>query len=458
MQEWVTDIRESVLESQSPIFIKAMGLAFVISNASIIITIPMQSKNKWKYLELILVTAILAFVYLSNLSQVEFHPDESQWIATSNIFESYVRLEFKSEAWDTYYLNLHQPPVACYTIGVGRFIGGYRRPDLNKPWDFERGREYNERIGAKPSAGLLWWSRLPMAILAILSITLGFLLLRKSSTIAAYAWLGLVVINPYFALHLRRAMGESTLVFFCMLTLYLATQALASVQQPSAHQKRNITMWLLLAGITSGLAGEAKLNGIVILGTNLVIAILLASLLNARLREKIKAVFWYGLVTSAACIFAFLAINPWLWSSPIARSVQMFSDRAQGMSLQTTLYSGSYMDPVQRITIIPTHVFQDYASLPIPAVFNFVLVSLGVLITLLSIRSLLIWQDFIPAYVTFLIMAFFAATPIWLSQLDWDRYYIFPVLFATVFTAIAIDWIINTSLRAGKKFFSQSSG
>ena len=418
----------------------------------------MQSKNLAKYLELILVTGILAFVYLSNISKVEFHPDESQWIAASYIFENYARLEFKSEAWDKYYATTTQPPVANYIMGLGRFIGGFRRPDLNKPWDFERGREYNERVGAKPSASLLWWSRLPMAILAILSIGLVFLLLRKASTIAAYAWLALVVFNPYFALHLRRAMGESSLVFFSMLTLYLATQAVISAQGNSVTQKRNITLWLLLAGIASGLAGESKLNGITVLGANLVIAAMLGFMLNEKLKEKITAALWYGLVTSTACICAFLAINPFLWTAPFSRTLNMFTFPAQRMNLQITIYSGSYMTPIQRLTIIPTRVFHSYASLPIPAIFNFILVALGALIAFVSLRGLLIRKDFKPAYVTFLSMAFFTTTPVWLSQLDWDRYYMYPVLFATAFTAIAIDWIIRTSLRAGKKYFSQSVG
>lgn len=417
----------------------------------------MRLKKRVIYLELVLVLGILAVVYLPNLSQVEFHPDESQWIAASNIFESYVRMEFKSEVWDRYYLALTQPPVACYTIGLGRFIGGYRRSDLNKPWHFERDDEFNKRAGAAPSDGLLWWSRLPMALLGILSIALGFLLLRKSSIIAAYAWLGLVVINPYFALHLRHAMGESTLVFFSMLTLYLATRALTSAQQPGANQKRNIILWLLLAGIASGLAGEAKLNGIVVLGTNLVMAILLGYLLNDNLKDKVTAMLCYGSVTTIACISAFLAINPYLWSSPIARSVKMFIDRAQGMSEQSLVYSEFFMDFSQRTRIIPTRVFQDYASLPIPALVNFVLVVLGVMITLSSARGLPTRQDFNPAYITFLTMAFFAATPIWLSQLDWDRYYMYPVLFTTAFTAIAIDWIIRTCLRAGKNIFHSPS-
>lgn len=412
----------------------------------------MQSHILIQRVEIILVMGILFFVYLPGLGEVEFHPDESQWISASHIFESYVRMEFNSEAWDQYYLNLHQPPVACYVIGVGRFVGGYRRPDLNPPWNFERGRQFNERAGAVPSAGLLWWSRLPMAILGILSIGLGFLILRKSSIIAAYAWLSLVIFNPYFSLHLRRAMGDSSLIFLTMLTLYLVTQALASAKEVGTNQKWNITIWLLLAGITSGLAGETKLNGIATLGTNLVIAIILGFLLNEQLKEKVTAIFWNGLSTSAMFLFAFLAINPFLWPAPLARTVQLFTDRVQGVSWQTTTYSGSYMDIGQRIRIIPTRVFQDYASLPIPTIFNFILVVLGIWITFMSLQDLLARRDFKPGYVAFLIMAFFAATPIWLSPLDWDRYYIYPVLFATAFTAIAIDWIIYIGLRVGTKF------
>jgi hypothetical protein len=415
----------------------------------------MLSKNTVKYLELILVIGILAFAYLSNISQVEFHPDESQWISTSYIFENYVRLEFKSEAWDKYYATTTQPPVANYIMGAGRFIGGYRRPDLNKPWNFERGRDYNERVGAKPSEGLLWWSRLPMAILAMGSIGLGFLLLRKNSAIAAYAWLALTVFNPYFALHLRRAMGESTLVFFSMLTLYLATQALVSAQTGGANQKRNIIVWLILAGITSGLAGESKLNGITALGINLTFALLLGFLLNEKIKEKITAVLEYGFVTGAACIFAFLAINPRLWTAPLARTMDMFAFPAQRMNLQTTIHTGSYMNPVQRLTIIPTRVFDDYAALPIPALLNFILVAFGVWIALLALRDFLQQKNFNPAYVAFLIMALFTTTPIWLSQLDWDRYYMYPVIFATAFTAIAIDWIIRMGWRYGKSFWDK---
>jgi hypothetical protein len=248
-------------------------------------------------------------------------------------------------------------------------------------------------------------------------------------------------------------MGESCLVFFTMLTLYLATQAME--KETGVTQKRNLTLLFLLAGITSGLAWASKLNGILVLGTNLAMIVLLAFISNDPFKQKLTLALRYGSITSIMCVFTFIAVNPFLWQSPLKRILMMFENRTQEMSQQAVTYSGSYMSISQRVEIIPTRVFYDYASLPIPTVLNFMLVALGVLIAFTSLRGLLTQKDFKYGHITFLITAFFTATPIWLSQLDWDRYYIFPVLFATVFTAIAIDWIIRTGWYYGKSFWDQ---
>src|SRR5688572_29801773 len=162
----------------------------------------MQTQNIAVKAEVLLVVCTLALFYLPGLSSVEFHPDESQWIATSNVFETYLRGDFQSPVWDRSYWTLTQPPVVRYIIGFSRYVGGYHIPDLNKPWDFERGKNFNDRRGAMPSDGLLWWSRLPMAILAIFSLAFVFILLHSSSgRFAAYIWLILVLASPYFLLH-----------------------------------------------------------------------------------------------------------------------------------------------------------------------------------------------------------------------------------------------------------------
>src|SRR4051794_31482078 len=101
--------------------------------------------------EVLLVFCTLAFFYLTGLSSVAFHPDESQWIATSNVFETYFSGDFQSSLWHKSYWTLTQPPVARYIIGFSRYMGGYHIADLNTPWDFERGRDFNDRKNAMPS-------------------------------------------------------------------------------------------------------------------------------------------------------------------------------------------------------------------------------------------------------------------------------------------------------------------
>jgi 4-amino-4-deoxy-L-arabinose transferase-like glycosyltransferase len=408
----------------------------------------MRSRNLIQYIELVLVIGLLAFVYFSNLSDVEFHGDESQWIGTSDAFESYLRMEFDSPVWAPSYWTLTQPPVARYVIGAGRYTGGYRRPDLNRPWDFERGRNFNERRGAMPSDGLLWWSRLPMAVLGIASIIIMFMLLRKSSgVLTSYFWLGFVAANPYFTLHLRRAMGESCLVFFSILALYLSTRALQLTKDTNIAGRRNAFIWLALGGVAGGLAWASKLNGISIVMANIIVAIILGIKMNNGLKDKVIYSLWYSLVTGVASLFIFLAVNPFLWESPARRVFQMFENRTQEMSEQADSYAGSYMDINARIRIIPTRVFKDYASLPLPGAFNFVLTLLGILISSNSLLEMLVNRDFRPAHVSLLITSFFTAMPIWLSQLDWDRYYIFPVWFSTAFIAIASGWTVNLLFR-----------
>lgn len=405
-------------------------------------TTPMRTWNFIKYLELSLVIGILGFAYLPTLNDVEFHPDESQWIGTSDAFESYLRMEFDSPVWAPSYWTLTQPPVARYVIGLGRYVGGYHRPELNRPWDFERGRNFNERRGAIPSDGLLWWSRLPMAILAIGSVTLVFIVLRESSKrLTSYIWLGLVLINPYFTLHLRRAMGESCLLFFSMLTMYFGMRAMKLVNEATPDSSRNAVMWLILGGFAGGLASASKLNGLVIVGVNVIVAIVLGTKLNDSLKDKVLSSLWYGLVASLASLFVFLVVNPFLWDAPVERTLQMFENRTVEMDQQILDYAGSYMDFEQRLRIIPTRVFDDYASLPISALLNVILTLFGLMVLLIPMLK----RDVLNAgHAVLMSTAFFTTTPLWLNPLDWDRYYIFPVLFSTIFIAIASGWLIKS--------------
>ena len=311
-----------------------------------------QIKNK---VEILLVVCILALFYLPNLSTVEFHNDESQWIATSNVFETYIKLDFGSSLWNRSYWTLTQPPMVRYVIGLSRYLGGYHIPDLNTPWDFNRGVDFNTRQGAMPSNGLLWWSRLPMAILAIASLSIVFtLLLAAWGRFAGYIWLGLVAFNPYFLLQLRRAMGESCLLFFTVLGLYAVYKALNSAEENAGQSKRAVYLWLAVAGIASGLAGASKLNGL----ANVLAPILTACVVALRSKSsaggKLRSALGGGALAGICCVVVFVAVNPFLWPNPIGRTIQMFQHRVEEMSQQTVTHPVDYISNwSQRLQVVP---------------------------------------------------------------------------------------------------------
>ncbi len=125
----------------------------------------------------------MVLIYCENIRSAPFSTDESDWIGTSYYFEAlYQRNLFIADVsrgdgkitvpsiqvWGgNYWIN--QPPLTRYLVALGRLSGGYSVKDLNPPWSYAVSIPRNESWGAIPSAGLLWWSRLPMALLAAFS-------------------------------------------------------------------------------------------------------------------------------------------------------------------------------------------------------------------------------------------------------------------------------------------------
>ncbi len=172
-----------------------------------------------RWLEIPLLASILLFIFCTGIQAIPFHPDESQWIATSGAFEAYVSGDFASPTWNEALWTLTQPPGTRYIIALGRLAGGYHADQLNVPWSFGRDEPTNIAAGAMPSPGLLWWSRLPMALVSVVSLLLLFRLVSVTAgRIAGYMCLLLVTSNPFMLMTLRRAMAEAPLLLCLMLT------------------------------------------------------------------------------------------------------------------------------------------------------------------------------------------------------------------------------------------------
>jgi|GEM_PF-682309 hypothetical protein len=437
--------------------------------------------------ELAAVLALLGFAYLRGIEGVPFHGDESHWISTSYFLESFLagrpgppRMSlggvpggFKAPAWvmrslqpgagpsgvwSAYYWTLTQPPLTRYTIGLGRLIAGYSAIELNGPWDFQLSHEANASMGCMPSPGLLLASRSIMALLALASGLLLFIVLKRASGgIAAWSFLVLFSASDYLHIHLRRAMSESPLLFWTSLSLALGALALtASENDGQWGAKGPGLLWLPLMGGAAGMAGAAKLNGLALGAGGAILACAIAwrrrKIPCPRLLRSGAYVAWAAPLVLAATAALFIAVNPFLYYRPIARSYAMYLFRLWEMAGQAANPQWRIPGLAARLSIVPQRILKDYALIKLPAL-NLILACLGIYALGRSAWRWLAGKPDSPsirvsaASTAILVLAACLALPPLASPLDWDRYYLFPVIFTTVFIGAGIGFLLR-ALRA----------
>lgn len=411
-------------------------------------------------LEAICVVAVIFLAYYFNLDNVSFHKDESHWIATSYYFEALWTddLEILGDAaqnvWEPQYWTLTQPPVGRYLIALGRLAGGYGEKDLNTPWNFRKDVAENEALGNMPSSDLLMWSRLPMIILASFSGLMLFSYLKEASgRLAAYIFLSIYISLDYFKIMLSRAMGESALLFFTLLGILAGLKMLASWtalqdadEQDGIEKRRKILKWAALVGVFTGLAGASKLNGLVLLfAFAWLVFVLYFRTMPANIVGKqvllISTVSLGFLATFAVFVF----VNPYLYPNPIERITLMLLDRVAEMSIQVSQYPAAVIpDVASRLTIIPQRLFRDYSLFKFRRGIFF-----NVLLGLIGGYDLFSKKKLFNA--VFIGMLGVLSIPPLLTPLDWDRYYLFPVILVSLFVgtgiAASFDWMLRLVSR-----------
>ncbi len=405
----------------------------------------MKKESTLRIVESLIVIILLAFFYIKDLASVQFHIDESHWIGTSYMFEAYFKGEFWSEAWRENQHTVTNPPVPRYAIGLSRFIAGYRIPDLNRAWNYKRNVNFNERMGAMPSDHLLWWSRLPMAIMAVLSIWIGFLLIKQiGGRVPAYIWIIFGITSPFLLLQTRRAMAEAPILFFVMLGALFCYLAFKNLDVEASPVSRKVWLYLTLSGLCIGLAGEAKMNGLSVLAGVVASMALVIWRKRQVLGQKIRTLAWVSVGVGGAALVAFWGSYPYLWPDLMGRSVHVFQNRIAEMKFQSGNHAVDAINTLdQRLTMIPTRIFDDYAlfSFDGALILNIVLTLLGVGILLAHIKNWYKTGQNGAAAVTLLAVAVTASAPSFFTLIDWDRYYLFPVFFSLMAIAIALGWL-----------------
>ncbi len=393
-----------------------------------------------------------------SIEQTKFHGDESQWIATSRYFESFVRGDMSASTWETSYWTLTQPPVTRYLIGIGRRLGGLQLADLNVPWRWGTSDKENEALGAMPSPRLLWWSRAPMMVLGALAALLLFSIARDcAGRIGAYVFLGLFLGNNLIVQSVSRAMGEAPLLAALAAAFWAALQALRSWSRPMTRSSlRRVRLWFLLSGVLVGIAGSAKLNGLAALGSVAALATVAASARRADLSQLTawKFAAWTSALACIAGLGVFFALNPFLYRAP-SHLALMAAHRVDEMHRQEGAWPQFHIVGIgSRMRILPAHLLYDYSALKFPGapVLYLACALLGVWVLWQGATSW--WRSTQPRAgpLVVLIFAVTTAGPALLTPLDWGRYFLLPVVFVMLCSATgvaaAVTWLYSaTALR-----------
>lgn len=414
--------------------------------------------------------AILAASFFRGLDRVPFHMDESLWIAHSLFLEAALDDGFVPPAWfregvrrtgppdaardaadasgawtsrltfGPHYFTLDHPPVARYLIGLGRRLHGFTPTDLNRPWQLALSPEENVRAGNVPSPGLLLAARRTMTLLGVASGLLLFGLVRQAAgRSAGLLFVLLFAASGYLQLHLRRAMGDPALLFFTCLALWAGARALRARGTSSADVggvAPRALAWLAAMGVAAGLAGASKLNGLGVAVAGVVLAAALAFVPHGPggFRRRLGVAAGGAILVLGSCTATFVAVSPSLHLRPVTHLKGMFELRARELAAHRVDPRWGLATPARRAQVVLGRTLKHYTVTRVP-LLNALLGAFGLLVLA---RAALRWvkDGSGPAEaVALLVVGLFTAGPALATPVDWDRYYLFPVIALTVLLA-----------------------
>ncbi len=408
-------------------------------------------------MEAAFVFAFLAYLFLSKLPAIEFMGDESQWIASSNVFEAFIAGDINSPLWEDGYWNEVNPMVARYLIGIGRNIGGFGPNDLNALYDWHKDYAANLQTGTVPSPNLLWWSRFPMAILAACSGLILFLSVTAfAGRIVGYAAVLLFALNGAIHTHILRAMSESPMLFFICATILLSVSVFSSIKPFTINSVgvliKHKKLWAgwLATGILLGAAAASKLNaGSIYLGLVALWILFSMKVVNFKSSGLRNGFILLGSIfLGLAAFFFFIIINPYIYPSILANTFSMLQTRIGEMQVQQAVYpQQTIVGIVPRITVLIQRIFEDYMVVHFPGawILNLGLFLAGMVYLIRQYRPLnefLNWNG-----MAILLIGGSAVLPMLVTPLDWDRYYLLPVFFGQIFIVLGLFFLVRLILR-----------
>lgn len=278
-------------------------------------------------------------VFLTGLQSYKYvHRDEANWTRVSVFaFRTYfIDRDFDHPDWQS---NLNRfgsynPQIGKYILGASQWAMGYQEYDGIINWQEGNGMQWHIEHGYIPSEGRLYAARLPVAILASLTVAVMYwfvVMLTRGNILAGLVGSLLFTVNPLVLSFARKAMLDLPGTALGALTVFLC---ILSVRQPV--RSRSFLFLGLLSALSAGLAIGTKLtSGAAWVSVFLIYLIVLA--INLRKGEGLPHLFsrenWQAHLPTIQILFALIVIpplifyvsNPFLFNDPIESLKHMLS-------------------------------------------------------------------------------------------------------------------------------------
>ncbi len=250
-------------------------------------------------------------------------------------------------------------------------------------------------------------------------------------------------------------MSESPLLVFTMLTAGAGFLALRSWRSavPGAEEMPALQrpfLWFLAAGALAGLAGASKLNGLALAASGSALVGLAAFVGKGPLSRKLRLTFAIRTVVLLvlACLLFFVLLNPFLYTDPLGRMVHMYKYRVYEMGIQIEQFPQHLMPQgLSHLVLLLRRIFGTYFALPEVLWPLVLLLSLwgGWQLGRVSwrwLRGKVETGDGGAAALALLVIPAPLIATTLTTPLDWDRYYLLPVVFGQIlFVVGTIDLV-----------------
>jgi 4-amino-4-deoxy-L-arabinose transferase-like glycosyltransferase len=250
--------------------------------------------------------ALSLSVFFHDLSREPLFMDESAYVSQSYFFDLLARPD--DPLW-LEYPAFDLPPLPKYAIGLALRVAGQRLPGRAAMVAWYNNPEFDCTTPAT-----LYDARIPsvfvgtigvIAVFAIGCASMG----PRGGTIAAL----LMIANPLYRLHARRAMSDDYAEAFLLLTAALAIRFW--MLAIGGRLRRRDWIWPIAVGVMGGLAVLSKLNG----GLGLMIVagwVSLALILPKVSRRAKWQIVAMGVLAAVVAYGTFIVGNPFLTARP----------------------------------------------------------------------------------------------------------------------------------------------